>query len=366
MKIIQIIDVRWYNACAHFALQQTSALDQLGHETLLMANPGSPPALMAKKWGLNLSEDMDFSTVNLFKAVSRLKNIIKTFRPDVILAHRGESHLISAFAARGTSLPVARFRGDVRPPKSGIFSRILNEKMTKGIAVSTKRLKRIYEEKYNLNGIPVSVIYPAVSSNRFPQNNNKEKLKQKFGFSSSEIVVGIVGRLSPVKGHKYFLDAAAIVAKDKPNIKFVIAGGDAQLNRDDITKLAYERGLKNLTVLGHINEIEELMLSFDMGVVASIGSEMICRVLLEYYAAGLPVVGTKINQIEEIIIQSGAGILVPPKDPLAMAESIIKLSEDDMLRNSLCKKAKEWVVINCSNLKLGNNTENFLKRVVNG
>jgi len=228
MKVLQIIDVRWYNACAHFALQQASALDQLGHETLLMANPGSPPALMAKKCGLNLSEDVDFSTVNLFKAVSRLKSTIKTFRPDVILAHRGESHFISALAARGTSLPVARFRGDVRTPKSGIFSRILNEKITKGIAVSTEALKSIYEEKYKLNGIPVNVIYPAVSLNRFPQNISREQMKQKFGFNSAELIVGIVGRLSPVKGHRYFLEAAAIVTKDKPNVRFVITGGDAQ------------------------------------------------------------------------------------------------------------------------------------------
>jgi len=143
-------------------------------------------------------------------------------------------------------------------------------------------------------------------------------------------------------------------------------GETRKLNKEDITRSARELGLKSLTVLGHINEIKKLMLSFDIGVVASIGSEMICRVLLEYYAAGLPVVGTKINQVEEIMLQSGAGILVPPKDPVAMAESISKLIEDNMLRNSFGKKAKEWVENNCSNLKLGKNTEKFLKRVVNG
>ncbi len=124
MKVIQIIDVRWYNACAHFALQQAKALASLGHDVLLMADPGSPPAMKAREFGLNLSEEVKFSSLNICGSIIKMRKVIREFCPDIVLAHRGESHLIAALAARGSRLPVARFRGDVRSPKANIFNRI--------------------------------------------------------------------------------------------------------------------------------------------------------------------------------------------------------------------------------------------------
>ena len=64
MRVIQAIDVRWYNACADFALTQARALEKIGHDVLLMADPGSPPAKKAKELGLNLNEKVNFSSYN--------------------------------------------------------------------------------------------------------------------------------------------------------------------------------------------------------------------------------------------------------------------------------------------------------------
>jgi hypothetical protein len=64
MRIIQAIDVRWYNACAYFALSQALALEKVGHEVLLMADPGSPPAKKALELGLHLEESVYFSSFN--------------------------------------------------------------------------------------------------------------------------------------------------------------------------------------------------------------------------------------------------------------------------------------------------------------
>ncbi len=127
-----------------------------------------------------------------------------------------------------------------------------------------------------------------------------------------------------------------------------------------------ELGVTNLKIIGLINNFEELISSFDIGVVASVGSEMICRVLLEYYAAGLAVVGTAINQVEELINLSKAAILVPPKDPTALADSINRLIEDETLRNDLGIRAKEWVNSRASISMLGSETERFLQGIING
>jgi glycosyltransferase involved in cell wall biosynthesis len=366
MKIIQAIDVRWYNACADFALTQARALERLGHQVLLLADPGSPPAVKAKEMGLSLDERVRFSSLNIAISISRLNRIIKQFDPDVIIAHRGESHLVTALAARKYRIPVVRFRGDVRIPRSDIFSRTLNEKMTAGIAVATRRLKTIYAENYKLNGVPLEVIYPGVDLSRFPRDISRNAFREKLGVGPGDVLVGIVGRLSPVKGHDVFLRAVSKAQGELAALKIVIAGEDAQLKSEDILKSAAEFGIKNLKTRGRIHNIEELMAALDIGVVASIGSEMICRVLLEYYAAGIAVVGSTINQVDEIMALSRAGIPVPPGDADSMAGAILSFAYDSNLRREHGRIARKWVETDRSLENLALDTDNFLRKVIDG
>jgi glycosyltransferase involved in cell wall biosynthesis len=366
MKIVQIVDVRWYNACADFAIQQALGLLRLGHEVLLMANPGSPPAAKARDAGLDVTDDVDFASKNIIRSVRRLQEIVKDFRPDIIFAHRGESHLIGALAARRTGCPIARFRGDVRSPRGGMFSRILNDRMTQGIAVSTVRLKNEYESRFRLNGIPLTVIYPGIDSSRFRTAKPRVELKAQFGLDPERNVIGIVGRLSPVKGHRYFLQAARIVSEKNPDIQFVIAGEDAQISALELKEYAKSFGLANLHFFGLIENVEDLISSFDIGVIASVGSEMICRVLMEYFAAGISVVATRVNQLEELINLSGAGLMVPPGDPRAMGEAILELIEDESKRAAAATASGSWVRAYGTLERLGRDTEVFLRQVIDG
>ncbi len=363
---MQIIDVRWYNACADFAVSQAVGLQRIGHELLLIANPGSPPALKARDFGLNVNDDINFSTSNLFRAVGRLKAAIREFKPDIVFAHRGESHLIGALAVRKTNIPLTRFRGDVRPPRSGIFSRYLNQKLTAGIAVSTAALKNRYEDTFDLDPGEIPVIYPAIDISRFEHFDNKAESKKTFGLHPDKPVVGIVGRFSPVKGHRYFLEAARIIALKRPDVQFVVAGPDAQLTAEDIKKEGHRIGLENLRLFGTLGNIDTMTACFDIGVIASTGSEMICRVLLEYFAAGAAAVGTAVNQIEELLQLSKAGICIPPADSEKMAEAVDGLLADDADRIRLARTGRQWVAENRSLEKLGQETELFLRGVING
>lgn len=365
MRIIQIIDVRWYNATAHFAIVQARALADNGHAVLLLANPGSPPAAKAKEMGLDVKETINFSGKNILRISSRLAAEAKAFNADIIFAHRGESHLAAALASRKTGIPAVRFRGDVRAPRKGFFSKILNEKMTSGIAVSTEKLQSEYKERYRLNGIPMAVIYPAIESAEFHINRPKSELRTSFGLHPDKYTVGIVGRFSPVKGHAYFIEAAARVEKSYPDVQFVIAGGDAQMSASDMEEKARQAGLRNCHVFGLVENISELVNTFDIGVVASTGSEMICRVLLEYFAAGVAAVATDINQVGEIMSVSRGGILVPPKDSPAMADAIIALIDDHERRTVCGESGRVWVENTRTLRDLSSDTENFLRRVIN-
>lgn len=365
MRIIQIIDVRWYNACADFAIKQALGLSALGHDLLLMANPGSPPALKAREAGLMVDESIDFSKSMRFAgAVKRLRRTIAAHDADIVLAHRGESHLIGALACRNGRCKIARFRGDVRAARSNLFSRWLNEKMTDGISVSSELLKADYERKFSLDGVPLRVIYPGIDTDKFVPKSSKDTLRRKFDLPTDRLTIGMVGRLSPVKGHRYFIEAARLVAARYPQTQFVIAGGDAQISSTELQIMARLLRLDNIRFYGIVDDVAELVGAFDVGVVASIGSEMICRVLLEYFAAGLPVVAAAVNQISELMLLSKGGIMVPLSDPVAMSQAMIRLIESPDMRAGLAASGREWVF--GRNLRaLGNDTQAFLQEVVN-
>ena len=364
MRIIQIIDVRWYNACADFAVQQARALARAGHDVLVMGNPGSPPVREAARHGLTVNDEVNFGSMNILRSASRLRGIADKFRADIIFAHRGESHLIASLASRKTGLPVARFRGDVRLPRGDIFSRRLNEKMTSGIAVSTQRLKEKYIKMYRLNGIPTRVIYPGIDVSASTPTLARSELRSRFDLDGKRPLVGIVGRLSPVKGHRYFLEAAKFVQDNSPDVQFVIAGEDAQITSAELRKQARRIGLSGLHLLGRLDNVNELMSAFDIGVIASVGSEMICRVMMEYFAAGIAVVATRINQVEEIGEISAAALLVPAGDGRSLGDAILQLIRSESERERLAECGKRWVNENRSVERLADESAAFLRQVI--
>jgi glycosyltransferase involved in cell wall biosynthesis len=364
MRVIQIIDLRWYNACADFAIKQALALRRIGHDVLLMANPGSPPAVKAKEAGLKVGEEIDFSGIRpVFSAPRRLRKIAEQFGADIIVAHRGESHLIGALAGKEAKFRIARYRGDVRPPRGGIFSRYLNTRLTGGIAVSTERLKIEYEKKFGSKCPICRVIYPGIDQEPFKIKQSRKELRRNFNLKLDDPVVGIVGRLSPVKGHRYFIEAAKLVSMKFPRTQIVVAGEDSQIKAADLQISASLLKVPNIRFFGRINNIRELISSFDIGVVASIGSEMICRVLMEYFAAGLPVVATSVNQISELMLQSDGGILIPQADPVAMGNAIVDLLSNPDKRARLSSSAARWVATRTLET-LGRESEAFLSEVL--
>ena len=108
------------------------------------------------------------------------------------------------------------------------------------------------------------------------------------------------------------------------------------------------------------------MTSFDIGVIASIDSEMIARVLLEYFRVGLPVVATSVNQVSELMLQSDGGILIPPADPVAMSIAINELVANQAKREQFARNGRSWLENSGSLNALGQVTIDFLNGVLNG
>jgi hypothetical protein len=120
LNILQLVNVRWYNACAHYAVSLSRALSERGHKVIVAGDPHSPPLIKAKELGLATCEDVALSYTNPWMMacnVARLMKLAEVEKIDIINAHRGESHVAAALTKRllKRNIPLVRTRGDVRP-----------------------------------------------------------------------------------------------------------------------------------------------------------------------------------------------------------------------------------------------------------
>jgi glycosyltransferase involved in cell wall biosynthesis len=346
LNILQLINVRWYNACAYYAVTLSYALKRRGHKVIVAGDPKSPPILEAQKYGLEVYQDLYLSHTSpgmIVYNIKRMADLIKNENIDIINAHRAEGHLVAALYKYilKRKIPLIRTRGDTRPPKDNIFNRYLNDNLTDLIIVTAETLRGSYLQNLRIKPEKVSKISVGVDELFFSPRSPHSGWKNRLNIGEDDLVVGMVGRLSPVKGHKYFIQTAEFVIKKKPQAKFIIAGEDSQIKASQLKEMVKESNMENnFRFVGRVNDVREIISIFDVGVVASIGSETICRVLLEYMAMGKPVVGTSVNAIPEVIRHGVNGFVVPPGDGEALGEAILQLLEDKEKRINFGKTGR--------------------------
>lgn len=185
----------------------------------------------------------------------------------------------------------------------------------------------------------LKIIYNGVDISTFSRGINTLKTE----FSTSGYIIGIVSQLSPGsyhKGHREFLTAAAEVIKHISDVHFLIIGCDPspESSPDHNSYISELKGIaRKLGISDHIiftgfrRDIPDVMASLDILVSASY-SEGFGRTIAEAMAAGKPVVATAVGGVPEVVQDGVTGILVPPKDPHAIAKSILDMLQDDEMR----------------------------------
>ncbi|MDZ7267387.1 MAG: glycosyltransferase family 4 protein [candidate division KSB1 bacterium] len=163
--------------------------------------------------------------------------------------------------------------------------------------------------------------------------------REKFALAPHHLVVGTMTRLREEKGNRYFVEAAARVARACPEARFVIAG-DGPL-RAELEALAAKLGLAGkLHFAGFVSEVAVAFAAFDIAVMASL-TEGFPFALAEAMAAGKPVVVTAVGGMKEMVQHEVNGLLVPPADSAALAQGWLRLLRDPALREKFGQAARE-------------------------
>ena len=172
----------------------------------------------------------------------------------------------------------------------------------------------------------------------------RERLRQEWGVSDTAVLVGLVGRLDPMKDHSTFLKAAALLSSRNPIWHFVCVGDGPVGYREELVALAAELGLEErLSWAGSRDDMAAVYSALDIASSSSYG-EGFSNVVAEAMACGRPCVVTDVGDSARIV--GNTGIVVPPRDPPALAAGIERLqvrleTEDETLRKAACVRIKQ-------------------------
>ena len=209
------------------------------------------------------------------------------------------------------------------------------------LTVSKETLK--YVLRLGADKETTSVMYNGVDTNCFCSIQKNESRK-KLDLPEDRKIVFSVRRLVYKNGIDTLIDSAKLAAKDYPDILFVVAGkGPSKgLIEDRIKELGIE---KNIKLTGFV--LDELLPVYynaaDYFILPSASGEGLPLVLFEAMSCGLPVIATTVGGTPEIVDNMKNGVLVPPRDPEAMAQALADLLENDKLTATIGEKATKKI-----------------------
>jgi glycosyltransferase involved in cell wall biosynthesis len=216
-------------------------------------------------------------------------------------------------------------------------------RLTHRILANSFSVKQRTIELESVRARQVDIIYNGVDALGTTAKDTVRRLtKADLGFTDQQPLVGIVANLRPVKGVRYFIEAAAIVHRSHPEARFVIFGfGDLM---DELQQLTNDLKLADkVRFMGRTPSVAEYLPLLDIAVLSSL-SEGFSNSILEYMAAGLPVVATAVGSNWETVDHGATGYLARPQDPANIAEQIVELLNNPEQRKRMGIEGKRRVL----------------------
>lgn len=193
----------------------------------------------------------------------------------------------------------------------------------------------------------IVVIRNGVDLTRFAAVADRPELRRSLAVPESSRLVAVVSRLTRLKGIEDFLEAAAIVAAKRGDVRFLIAGEPSPIrNRvylEELKSHAARLGISDRVIFtGLRSDVPALLSAVDVSVMPSL-NEALSNVLLESMAAGSAVVATDVGGTAEALLDGTSGLLIPPGNPQEMAGAIGRLLDYPAVARELGSRARRTI-----------------------
>lgn len=343
MKILQVLPQLNFGGVETGTVDFSKYLVKHGHKSIVISNGGALVEELTKCGTKHIKLPVHQKNPFLiFLMARKIASIIKEEDIDIVHARSRVPGWIAFFAVKiadRSSNKRIIFITTCHGHYSNKFtSRVMS--WGKRVIVASNAIGRHMVDNFNTPQERLKLIPRGVNIEKF-------SFKQPSSRNKTQFTVGIVGRITPLKGHEYFIKSLSSVIRQIPNIKVLIVG-EAPKNklhyRQELEFLVRRLGLdEHVQFLGKRNDIPEILSKLNLLVVSTIEEEAFGRVILEAQASGVPVVATAVGGIIDIIKDGETGLLVPPQDTEEMAQAIVRLLKDVKLSDSIAGKALDLI-----------------------
>ena len=280
--------------------------------------------------------------------LGRLVAFLRREKFDVVHTHDLWSNLMGVPAARMAGVPaIISSRRDLAhfdwyQGKRRIWLRRIQNLSDVVLANATPIRDALIAEDGFAPG-KLRVIHNGVDTSRF-QQGKRDRARLFPGLENATLVVLVGNMHSDVKGHPWLIAAAPAVVQQFPQAHFVFAG-DGEM-RPQFEKQAADMGLRDhFKFLGRRSDVPDILASSDVAILPS-RAEGLPNAVLEYMAAGLPTVASRVGGNAELLSEGVTGLLVPPEDSNAISEALLRLLRDPVLMRGIATNGRQVAVEN--------------------
>jgi glycosyltransferase involved in cell wall biosynthesis len=271
----------------------------------------------------------------------RIAHVARKGEYTLIHTHDSHAHSAAVLAAAlfGMSLPIVVSRRVDFPVSPGPFSKWkYNHSSVRRILCVSDEIRKITAPAIRNKNI-LSVIRSGVDAGRYATANGRESLRRELGLNPQTRLVGNLSALADHKDYPTWLRAAACLHVQDPQLHFVIAGSGPK--EHEIRQLISGLGLSTCVhLLGFRTDVAEVMTALDVFMISS-KTEGLGTIVIEAFAAGVPVVATRAGGIPELVEGEMNGILCPVGDDVSLCASVRRIFEEPGLALRLGAAGKE-------------------------
>jgi glycosyltransferase involved in cell wall biosynthesis len=290
----------------------------------------------------------DIHPLKDLKALFALIGVFKNEKPQIVHTHTSKAGILGRWAAFFAKVDII-----IHTPHGHVFWGYFNKWKTAcfiilerlSAAITDKIITLTEQEKKDHLRFKIApdkkftVIHSGIDLTAFSEARiNAAAMRAKLGIPPEAIVVGTAGRLTPIKGQRYLLEAAARISPRTGDLFFVFLG-DGEL-ADALAGMSSLLGIKNALFLGWRQDVPEVMSTFDIFVLPSLNEGM-GKVLIEAMALGKPIVASNVGGIPDLVTHNHNGLLFPPANVAGLADSMNVLLHDPEKRAKMGEKGKD-------------------------
>jgi glycosyltransferase involved in cell wall biosynthesis len=345
IKVMRIIDRLNVGGPAIHAVLTTRGLDPERFETILVygsvepgeADMGDLADAIVKKVVIP-SLGRELRPLKDLRTAWQLYRLMRRERPAVVHTHKSKAGAIGRLCAFLAGVPVRVhtyhghvFTGYFSPRKTQAFLMIergLARLSTRLVTLSSGLLEELSQDYRIAARDRFAVVPLGLDLQPFSDcARHAGALRRELGVAEGTRLIGIVGRMVPVKDHATFVAAAALLAARRDDVHFVFIGG-GELEAEVRSALERHGISGRASLLGWRRDLDRLYADLDVVALSSV-NEGTPVALIEAMSSGVPVVGTQVGGVSDVLRGGARGRLVPARDPQALADAVDAALSDE-------------------------------------